>query len=210
MTKKITAGILTIGLALCTHAAFAQEPAPANQQPAHDYLRAGDVVKLWIWREEDMSGEFQVPESGVVVLPKLGPWKVMGRATQQLKAELVAEYEKYLHNTAIEITFLRRVNVLGAVNQPGVYSVDPTMTVANALALAGGTRPDGRPDQVRLYRDGDMLIAKITQRTRFADLPIQSGDQLYVPERSWLARSGLVTAIVPTVVSVGITLLLRN
>jgi polysaccharide export outer membrane protein len=201
MTKRKTAGILTIlGMVLCTQAAYAQEPAAANQQPAQE---------LWIWREEDMSGEFQVPESGVVVLPKLGSVNVTGRATETLKAELIAEYQKYLRNTAIEITFMRRVNVLGAVNQPGVYSVDPTMTVANALALAGGTRPDGKSDQVQLFRDGTKLVAKITQRTRIADLPIQSGDQLYVPERSWLARTGIVTAIVPTLVSVAITLLAR-
>jgi len=212
MIKRIVAGILTVlGFALCTQAAYAQESAPDKAAAAADLLRAGDVVKLWIWREEEMSGEFSVPESGVVVLPKLGAWKVTGRATRELKAELVAEYQKYLRNPAIEITFLRRVNVLGAVNEPGVYSVDPTMTVANALALAGGTRPDGKPDQVQLYRDGTKLIAKITQRTRIADLPIQSGDQLFVPERSWLARNtGLVAALVPTLISVTVAILARN
>jgi polysaccharide export outer membrane protein len=211
MIKRIIAATLTVlGTAIGTHAQ-AQESGAPDKAAAADMLRAGDVVKLWIWREEDMSGEFQVPESGIVALPKLGAWKVTGRPTGELKAELVAEYKKYLRNAAIEITFLRRVNVLGAVNEPGVYSVDPTMTVANALALAGGTRPDGKPDQVQLYRDGAKLIAKITQRTRIADLPIQSGDQLFVPERSWLARNtGLVAALVPTLISVTVAILAQN
>lgn len=187
----------------------AQEPAPT---PARmDSLRAGDVLKLWIWREEDMSGEFPVPETGIVVFPKIGPWKVTGRSTAELKSALVAEYQKYLRNTAIEITFLRRVNVLGAVNEPGVFSLDETMTIAHALALAGGTRPDGKSDEVQLYRDGERLIAKISQRTRIADLPIRSGDQLFVPERGWAARNtGLIAALVSGAVSVAIALIVQN
>ncbi|MGQ0560343.1 MAG: polysaccharide biosynthesis/export family protein [Gemmatimonadota bacterium] len=171
----------------------------------------GDVLKLWIWREEDLSGEFAVPESGVVVLPKIGPWKVTGQPTTDLKRALVAEYEKYLRNPAIEITFLRRVNVLGAVNEPGVFSLDETMTVAHALALAGGTRPDGKSDEVQLFRGDQKLVGRISQRTRIADLAIQSGDQLFVPERGWIARnSGLVAALLSGAVSVTIALIVQN
>jgi protein involved in polysaccharide export with SLBB domain len=187
--------------------------APANAQTAAasarvDSLRVGDVLKLWIWREEEMSGEFAVPETGVVVLPKIGPRKVVGQHTADLKQALITEYQKYLRNPAIEITFLRRVNVLGAVNEPGVFSLDETMTVAHALALAGGARPDGRTDEVQLFRDGQKLVGKISQRTRIADLQIRSGDQLFVPERSWVARNtGLVAALVSGAVSVTIALI---
>lgn len=201
----VTAAIALLALAL---PGSAQQPAP--KAAANDWLRAGDVIRLWIWREQDMSGDFQVPESGVVVLPRIGPWTVTGKASGDLKTELVNEYGKYLRHPAIEITFLRRVNVLGAVNAPGVYTVDPTMTVAHALALAGGTRPDGKTNEVQLFRDGAKLVAKIPQRTRIADLPIQSGDQLYVPERSWLSRNtGLVAALVPTLIGVAVTLVAK-
>ena len=67
-----------------------------------------------------------------------------------------------------------------------------------AIAMAEGSTPDGRADRVELLRDGQRLIANINQRTRIAELPIQSGDQLYVPERSWVSRN---TALVATVVS---------
>jgi protein involved in polysaccharide export with SLBB domain len=128
-----------------------------------------------------------------------------------LKPEIVSEYQKYLRNPSIEITFLRRVNVLGAVNEPGVYPVDETMTIANVLALAGGTSHDGKPDEVQLHRDGRKLVTKITQRTRVADLALQSGDQLYVPERSWAARnSPLVAAFVSGLVSVAIAVIVQN
>lgn len=176
-----------------------------------DSLRAGDIVRLWIWREKDLSGDFPVPESGTVVFPKIGAVKVTGRMTSDLKSSVITEYQKYLRNPSIEMTFLRRVNVLGAVKDPGVYPLDETMTVANALALAGGTRTDGRPDEVQLYRDGKKLVSKISQRTKISELPIQSGDQLFVPERSWASRNtGLISTIVSGLVSVSIALLVRN
>lgn len=187
------------------------QSAPPTKSARVDYVRVGDVLKLWIWREEDMSGEFPVPESGVVVFPKIGPRKVTDVPTAELKASIVAEYEKYLRNPAIEITFLRRVNVLGAVNEPGVYTLDETMTVAHALAKAGGARPDGRTDQVQLLRDGQQLLGKISQRTRIADLPIQSGDQLFVPERGWIARNtALVATLLSGAVSVTIALIVNK
>jgi len=185
------------------------QTAPRAVQP--DTLRPGDVVKLWIWREKDMSGEFPVPENGIVVFPKIGAWPVATKSTDELKAGIIAEFEKYLRNPSIEITYLRRVNVLGAVKEPGVYPLDVTMTVSNALALAGGTRPDGKPDEVQLLRNGKKLVGKITQQTRIADLAIRSGDQLYVPERSWAARNtGLISAMVSGLMGVAVALIVSN
>lgn len=175
-------------------AARAQQKA-AQASAAQEFVQPGDVVKLWVWREEELSGEFLVPETGVVVFPKIGSQNVTDKPMPELRDALVAEFQKYLRNPSIEISFLRRVNVLGAVRKPGVYALDPTMTVAMALAMAEGTTPEGRSDRVELQRDGEKLIANITQRTKIGDLPIRSGDQLFVPERGWISRnSGLLAA----------------
>jgi protein involved in polysaccharide export with SLBB domain len=176
-----------------------------------DVLRVGDVIKLWIWREEDLSGDFPVPETGFVVFPKIGSWKVIDRNTVDLKTALLAEYQKYLRNPSIEITFLKRVNILGAVKEPGVYPLDGTMTISNAIARAGGIRPEGKADEVQLIRGDQKLVAKISQRTRIADLPIQSGDQLYVPERGWAERNtGVIAALISGLVSVAVTILVNK
>jgi polysaccharide export outer membrane protein len=156
-------------------------------------LRPGDIIRLRIWREPDLSGEFPVDAHGVVTFPKIGPQQVTGESEDALRERLVGLYQVYLRNPSIDIVFLRRINVLGSVRTPGLIPVDPTMVVADALALAGGVTPDGRQDKIRLIRAGEVLTANISQRTRIADLPLESGDQLYVPERSWLSRNtGLV------------------
>lgn len=175
--------------------AYAQD-APVKSAEV-EFVRPGDVVKLWVWREEELSGEFLVPETGVVVFPKIGSQKVTDLPMPQLRDTLLVEFRKYLRNPSIEISFLRRVNILGAVRRPGVYPLDPTMTVAMALAMAEGATSEGRLDQVELLRDGERLVANINQRTKIADLPIRSGDQLYVPQRGWATRNmGLIATVV--------------
>jgi len=90
------------------------------------------------------------------------------------------------------------------VQKPGLYHVDPIMTVADALALAGGVLPGGRDDKVQVIREGAKLPATLSGRMLIGHSPLRSGDQLYVPERSWISRN---TAVVVAGISALTTLL---
>jgi len=148
-----------------------------------------------------------VDERGVVVFPKLGARTVIRVTADSLTAELVRDYAVYLRNPSIEVTVLRRVNVLGAVKVPGIYPADPTMTLGDVLALAGGVTPQGRGDRVEHYRDGVRVSAPLSERVSLADTPIRSGDQIFVPERSWLSRNpGILAAMIGATVSLVIAL----
>lgn len=186
----------------------AQEQASPNA--SNDRLRPGDVVQLRIWREPDMSGQFVVDEAGVVVFPRVGEYRVLGDTPESLTERLLEDFRQYLRNPSIDVTILRRVRIIGAVNDPGLYLLDPTVTVADAMAEAGGATPDGDPDKVRVIRDGEELAVDVTADTRIADSPIRSGDQIYVPERSWLSRnSAVVAATITGTVSLVIALFIR-
>jgi len=158
---------------------------------AQSRLQPGDVIRLRIWREPDLSGEFPVDESGTAVFPKLGPTKVASITADSLRSMLISTYSQYLKDPAIEVTFLRRVTILGAVNHPGIYPVDPTMTIHDAFALAGGTLPNGNPKHFQLRRGGQNIDVDFSQDTPIGRTTIRSGDELYVPERSWFARNGI-------------------
>jgi protein involved in polysaccharide export with SLBB domain len=100
---------------------------------------------------------------------------------------------------------------LGAVKNPGLYPVDPSITVIDALALAGGATSEGKPDRVVLRREGERIKVPLNKNTRLADTPMQTGDQLYVPERGWVSRNaGLVAAGLSAATTVVVTLLLRQ
>jgi protein involved in polysaccharide export with SLBB domain len=204
---------MVVGLLLFLVAeSSAQAPAPqsATAPEFAEPLRPGDVVRLRIWREPDLSGEFPFDESGQVVLPRLGPVSVMGISRDSLRRTLLAAYTTYLKNPSIEVVLLRRVNVLGAVRNPGLYPVDPTMTVVDALALAGGPSPEGKRDQVELQRDGARLIVRLDPAARLGDTPIRSGDQLYVPQRSWFSRNqGIVIGTVSALAALALRIALQ-
>ncbi len=153
-------------------------------------LRPGDIIKLNVWREPEWSGEFPVDESGVAVLPRLGPVKVTDMTPELLKRFVSDSLGRYLRNPSIEVIPLRRIQVLGSVRSPGLYPVAPTVTVGDVVAIAGGATSEGKPDRVVLRRNGKDLQIKLNSGTKLADTPIRTGDQLYVPQRSWISRNG--------------------
>jgi polysaccharide biosynthesis/export protein len=187
MTRILMLLLLTVLGA--TRLCQAQGPTGSTAGYGAEELRPGDVIRLKIWREPDLSGDFTLNESGQVVLPKLGPVDLTGWSPDSVKRWVLQAYNTYLRNPSIEVIALRRINVLGSVRTPGLYSVDPTMTVADVLALAGGATPDGKPDRVQLQRSGKTLMVKVAQATRLVDMPLRSGDQLFVPQRSWSSRN---------------------
>jgi protein involved in polysaccharide export with SLBB domain len=200
--------VFIAALLLATQTTSAQgQNASDSVMDAADNLRPGDVLRLRIWREPDLSGDFPVDTHGRVVLPKLGSLDVASVDSDSLQPRLVRAYSEYLNNPSIEVVPLRRISVLGAVQKPGVYPVDPTMTVADVVALAGGASPDGKRDRVELRRGDERVSANLQQASRVADSPIRSGDQLYVPQRSWLGRNtALVAGLVGTAASLAIAL----
>jgi protein involved in polysaccharide export with SLBB domain len=172
-------------------AAATSAPNAWSEQP----LRPGDIIRLRIWREPDMTGDFPINEEGVATLPRLGRTQVAGESPKQLEARLVREYGRYLQQPSVEVTLLRRVQVLGSVRTPGLHPVDATMTVSDVLALAGGATTQGDPDRIELIRGGERIQVRLSANTRIVDSAIQSGDQIYVPERSWFSRnSGILAA----------------
>jgi polysaccharide export outer membrane protein len=179
------------------------QAAPPDSPVATTSLGPGDYILLKIWREPELSDTVQVDNSGVAVFPKLGPISVTGIGTDSLERLLVREYSRYLQNPSIKVTVLRRITIWGSVVRPGPYPVDLTMTITDALALAGGPSPEGKSDKVELRRGGSARVIDLSREVhRVGDLALQSGDQLFVPQRGWVSRNpGLIVAAVGTVTS---------
>ena len=185
-------GIAILALTLMAVRAAGQQATSAADTA--DILRSGDAIRLKIWREPDLSGDFTINESGVATLPKLGPMQVINLSPAVLHDSLIGLYSVYLKDPAIEVVHLRRINILGAVKNPGSYTLEPTQTVEGALALAGGNTPQGKPNDFELRRNGQRIPLKVETSAEIGNLPLRSGDQIFVPERSWLSRNATVVA----------------
>lgn len=173
-------------------------------------MSPGDVVRLRIWREPDLSGDFPVAVDGRVTFPKVGVIDASGMSPDTLRSRLIARYAEFLKNPSLEIVLLRRVKIVGAVRVPGLYTVDPTMTIGDAIALAGGASPDGRKHEVELLRSGRRVAVLRSRGDRIGDVRLRSGDELFVPERSWISRNpGIVASTITAGVSLMIAVFLR-
>ena len=196
MTTPIRPYLLVLMLVAVPVGAVAQA-----QEPAPDPLvLPGDVVSLKVWGEEDLTGEALVDQHYLVTLPLIGELDVRGETELSLRERVRSLMRVELLNPSIELLVFKRVRVLGAVIEPGIFHVDATMSVADALASAGGRTPNAQPGAVTLRRDGERLEIDVFEDTRLSDLAVRTGDELLVPERRWLERNlgPLVTGLTAT------------
>jgi polysaccharide export outer membrane protein len=177
-------------------------------RPVSYVLRPGDVVRLRIWREPDLSGDFPVDELGRINLPLVGTYNVANETRESLHQKLLTAYRASVQNLSMDVIFLRRIAVVGAVRTPGLYPVDPTMTVADAIALAGGSTLDAANTTVTLTRSGKVQIKNVDPAALVSSLATRPGDQLYVPpaggffSRNPWAAGTLIQSLVTVVVAI--------
>lgn len=172
-------------LALSAAPGRAQQVAEIPDPP----ILPGDVIRLKVWREPDWNGDFLVDQFSVAALPLVGDIDVTGLTQRSLKERLREAFARELHDPSFQVLILKRIRIIGEVRSPGVYPLDPTMSVADALAVAGGRSGTGRSDMVFLRRAGETLATSVLVDARLAELAIQTGDELRVPERSWAGRN---------------------
>jgi polysaccharide export outer membrane protein len=142
-----------------------------------------------VWGQDDVSGEYAVDDRGIITLPLLGEREVAGLDPADLRDRLVAEYREYLQNPSISVTVLRRIIVLGAVGQPGLYQVDATISLSEALGMAGGITPAGNVDDIRVMRGNAVVRSGLDQALGLDAVDIRSGDRIVIGEKGWIARN---------------------
>lgn len=181
-------------LLLAAAAACGGSPPPAVPAPLRPdsaatlVLRPGDVIKIQIFGHDELSGDYLIDENAVLLLPLLGEMNVRDMVVPELRTRIRAGYAQLFTQAFITITPLFRVAVLGEVVRPGLYSVDPTLTVYDLLALASGPLRTANERKTRLLRGGQEIALGIDPaslaRATLRELGIRSGDQVLVPRRS--------------------------
>jgi polysaccharide export outer membrane protein len=104
-------------------------------------LSPGDKLKLEVFREDSLSGEYVINDQGVVGLPMVGDVKAAGKTLSELRAELTATLgQGYVRNARInlDVVSYRPIYILGEVQKPGEYDYAGQMSVYALVAKAGG------------------------------------------------------------------------
>ena len=118
-------------------------------------LGSGDRVRVTVFGEEDLSGDFDVGGSGVISMPLIGEVEAGGLTLRQL-GKVISEklLDGYLKNPRVSVAVLnyRPFYILGEVKEPGSYPYVSGMTVLNAVVLAGGYTPFARKKRLLIKR----------------------------------------------------------
>lgn len=149
----------------------------------------GDEVRVRVYREPELSGQWIVNSRGEVLLPGLGRMYVAGLTVDSLTELISQGYAKRIIDAVVDVGIVRSVPVLGEVRSPGVYAAEPTMTVQQLVAKSGGIRGTSlRAPTIMLQkgRDGSRYALAIDQR--LDRIPIDAGDAILVFDPSFLER----------------------
>ncbi len=152
-------------------------------------VRPGDVVRIVVWGHQELSGEFPIDENYNLLYPLIGPINVRDLSVTQLRERLNTDLAQLFQRPFIAVTPLVRVAVLGQVVKPGLYSADPTLTIFDLIALAGGPTVDANQNKLQLLRGGENIRLSLEPaaiaRSTLRELGVRSGDQVIVPRQAF-------------------------
>ena len=166
-------------------------PAPVESTT----IGSGDVFSLTIVGEDKLPKEFRVAPDGSVDLPYIHRVQVAGLEPQEIAAlvrkKLVEGDVLRDPSVAVDVKEYnsKRVVVLGQVQKPGSFPLTPGFTLIQAISQAGGFNNIANRDRVNLTRKNGkqartiILSADAITDGSLPDIPLQSGDTIFVTER---------------------------
>jgi polysaccharide export outer membrane protein len=181
----------------CTHQArpynYANEPDPRK---AEFVLGPSDVLHINVWKNPDLSGDTVVRPDGTITLPLVGDIHAAGRTSAEIRTELTQRLKTFIKDDSAVVTVAvtainsYRFTVAGNIERPGTYNSSHYVTVAEALALAGGPNRYADPeDTVVIRTDGDHGTRRIpidypamqSGKRPEQNIALLSGDVIFVP-----------------------------
>jgi len=134
-----------------------EETSPLGKNQLDNYLLGpGDLVQVVVWKNEEVSGNFRIRPDGKFSMPLIGDILAEGSTTDgvsmQVEQKLKLFIESPFVSTIVLETKSNRIYILGEIKNPGTYSIDGSLTVLQALALAGGFTPFANKDKMILVR----------------------------------------------------------
>lgn len=190
ITRQSIFGLLLV-LAGCVSApAIAQENTAADEAYR---VQPGDLLFISVWKEPELQKEVLVRPDGAISFPLSGEINSRNKTVEELRIELASRLSRYIPDLVVTVSVLEingnKVFVIGQVNNPGEFVVNPRVDVMQALSMAGGTTPFADLKNIRiLRRAGDRQSALefryddvIRGRNLEQNIILQSGDVVVVP-----------------------------
>lgn len=182
------------GLPLAAQSAM--DPATRVKASENYVIVPLDVIEFKILGESETQTEVRVANDGSISLPYIGNVRIAGMSVAEARQMLYGKYAAdYYVNPQIDLAIISykqlRVNVQGMVNRQGfvIFPPEEKMTLLGAIAMAGGWSDNRLASKtVKLIRTSDKGTTTTeidTTKIGPDDCPLQDGDLVIVPERTW-------------------------
>ena len=161
-------------------------------QPESFKLQPGDRLQIVVYREDDLSGVYEIDPTGKLTFPLIEGIQGAGLKMEELREMLTSSLKKYLVDPQVSIsraeTTIKSISVLGHVAKPGIYDYAPGSTLMRLISEAGGFVELANKRKVRIIRmvHGKKKVLVVNCLNiidgKEDDPAIEAGDIIFVPE----------------------------
>lgn len=186
---------LAVSMAGCCGPDINYDYATENARTGAYRVGPGDVLRISVWGQSDLSGNATVRPDGQITLALVGEVLAAERTPTEIQQEIARRLQRYVKtNPNVTVTVAQinsyRVYVMGRVNQAGEYTPDAPVTVLQALALARGLNEYADPNHIVIVRRDEggtvrripFVYAQAVKCGRVEmDITLSTGDTVVVP-----------------------------
>ena len=169
----------------------AARPAGAPAETAAYTIGAGDRLRLFVWKEADLTQEITVRVDGMITVPLIGDVRAAGLTSMELSLVVQDKLARFVNNPSVTIGVTGAQSaqffIVGRVSRPGAFPLEKPTTFLQALALSGGFTEFAKTDRVLVFRAGEAQPRVVNYKKLEAgtdpgeNITLRSGDTLVVP-----------------------------
>jgi polysaccharide biosynthesis/export protein len=179
-------------MACCVIMALAWATNVLAQDPNYT-VKPGDMLSISVWKEPDLQKETLVRPDGAFSFPLVGEVDAKGKTVADLTKTMSQRLTKYISDPVVTVSVQEikgnKVYVIGQVNRPGEFIMNPSVDVMQALSMAGGTTPFAALGDIVVlrrtpsgkqslpFRYNDVVKGKRPEQ----NIDLQAGDVVVVP-----------------------------
>jgi polysaccharide export outer membrane protein len=136
---------------------YAKEPDPRASELI---LGVGDLLSINVWDAKEFNTEATIRPDGTITMPLIGDLKAAGETPTSLKAQIKVQLKDYIKATpgtdpvtiAVKAWKSYKFTIQGEISRPGVYTSEGFVTVAEAIAMAGGLTRFAKQSGIKIFR----------------------------------------------------------
>ena len=195
MTRyRFSASYLAVALLLfAALPSGAQEANPVEPPPTGYLIQPGDLLEVSVWKEDYLERDILVRPDGGVTFPLAGDVLAAGRTVADVQGQITSQLSRFIPDPVVTVSLKEirgnKIYVLGQVQKPGAFVMNPRVDIMQALALAGGTTPFANTNDIKILRRSgsrqeviDFRYSEVEKGRKLGqNIILKSGDIIVVP-----------------------------